>query len=334
MSFHEIAKTVCGLIEEMQDYDHSCDLDNVITDILYNAEYLRDETSVCSDCGRILSDERAYVSEHNDNIYCNCCYQDNQIASPIYGYHENKGRFEFKNLGEKFPVYYRGLEVEIETNLNTEVYDLLSNADPSLFRFEEDGSLQSGFEIITAPMSRFYWEEVGFSKLKELIKNLKSVSNPRAWDSGRCGLHIHFNRVEVSNAAQKFLIKFMVENHKFITKISGRDSFEYCRNPTYDDYGGKYSGELYNYSRYLTLNFTEETLEFRFWRGTLKTENIKASVQLTEDLIGFAELAVRCDEFNATEKDFIKYLTANRPELHEFKNERYSRWERHYGSQK
>lgn len=333
MSFHEIAKTVCSLIEEMRVYEHSCDLDNTLTDILYYTQHLRDETYVCSNCGRILSDERAFMSD-DDEIYCNCCYEKNMPDNPISKYHKNKGLFKFKNLGECSPVYYRGVEIELETDITEKVFNVLRNVDSSLFRFEEDGSLNSGFEIITAPMSRFYWEEIGFNKLEELITDLKKVSNPRAWDTGRCGLHIHFNRIEVSNAAQKFLKTFMVENHKFISKISGRDLFDYCRKPIYDDYEVDCYGELYNYSRYLTLNFTEETLEFRFWRGTLKTEHIKASVQLTEDLITFAEFAVRCDEFNATEKDFIKYLTANRPELHEFKNERRARWERHYGGQR
>lgn len=328
MSFHETASTICMLIEELESCEHSCDLNDILTDLLYYAEYLRDETFICSNCGRILSDERAYVSEYDDNIYCHCCYDENKPNNPIGSYHENKGCFEFKNLGES-PVYYRGLEVEIETDLNTEVYDVLRNADASLFRFEEDGSLHSGFEIITAPMSRFYWNEVGFSKLDELITDLKKVSNPRAWNTGRCGLHIHFNRIEVSNMAQKFLKRFMVENHGFITKISGRDIFEYCRNPVYDDYEVDCSGELYNYSRYLTLNFTNETIEFRFWRGTLKTENIKASVQLTEDLITFAEVAV-LNGFEPTEINFIKYINDNRPELNEFKNARRARWNRHY----
>lgn len=331
MSFYAILNQICNLADELRGFEHSCDLENYFDELIWNAEYLRDETVICEDCGRILSDERAFISEYDDGVYCNCCYDENQPDTPIDAYHANKGAFVFKNLDEAYPVYYRGLEVELETELHEDVYEVLRHADPSLFRFEEDGSLCSGFEIITAPMSRLYWNEVGFGELEGLIGDLKEVSNPRAWDSGRCGLHIHFNRSEISRAAQKFLKKFMVENHSFIAKMSGRDSFEYCRRPEYDDYDFYSSGDIYNYSRYLTLNFTSDTVEFRFWRGTLKTKNIYASVQFTEDLIGFAEFAVRCDGFEATEEDFIAYLTANRPELHPFKNERRARWSRHYG---
>lgn len=328
MGFHETANTICMLIEELESYEHSCDLDSVLTDLLYNAEYLRDETDICTYCGRILSDERAFISEPDGNVYCHCCY-DNNKTDPIDAYHENKGKLEFKNLEECYPVYYRGLEVELETDLSEMVYDVLRNADSSLFRFEEDGSLKSGFEIITAPMSRFYWNEIGFNKLRELIEDLKSVSNPRAWDTGRCGLHVHFNRCEISNQAQKFLKRFMIENHGFITKLSGRDNLEYCRKPVYDDYEIDCNGDIYNYSRYVTLNFTNETLEFRFWRGTLNTKNIYNSVQLTEDLISFAELSIRCG-YEPTETNFIKYINENRAELHEFKNARRARWNRHY----
>ena len=330
MEFHEICNTIYDLAVELESFDHSCDLTDYIDDIIDYAIYLRDETYICNDCERILSAERAFMSNYNDEIYCKCCWDEHKSGNIIKAYHETKGTLKFKDLEEQSPEYYRGLEVELETNINDDVLEVLRNADSSLFRFEEDGSLENGFEIITAPMSRAYWRELGFLKLEKLITDLKEVSNPIAWDTGRCGLHIHFNRVEVSNQAQKFLKRFMVENHDFIAKISGRDDFNYCRNPVYDDYELDSNNEIYNYSRYLTLNFTPNTLEFRFWRGTLKTENIKASVQLTEDLIGFAELAVRCDEFKATESDFIEYITANRPELHAFKNERRARWNRHY----
>lgn len=330
MEFYEIANTIYDLANKLDSFHHSCDLNDLLDEIQSNVEYLRDNTYICEGCGRILSDERAFISEYNGEIYCNCCYDEHKPNSPIQRYHESKGTLEFRDLGELYPVYYRGLEIEIETELNENVYDVLRNADPLLFCFEEDGSLKNGFEIITAPMSRAYWRELGFLKVEKIINDLKEVSNPRAWNGGRCGLHIHFNRREISNPAQRFLKRFMVENHNFIAKISGRDSFEYCRKPVYDDYEVDSNNEIYNYSRYLTLNFTPNTLEFRFWRGTLKTENIKASVQLTEDLIGFAELGARCDEYKPTEADFIEYITANRPELHTFKNERRARWSRHY----
>ena len=329
MNFIEIAHTIYNLAIELKTLEYSCDLNDYIYEIIENAQYLSENTYICADCERVLSPGHAYG--YDGEIYCHCCYDENKLSNPIKAYHETKGTLKFKDLEEQYPVYYRGLEVELETDINENVYDVLRNADSSLFRFEEDGSLNSGFEIITAPMSRAYWRELGFFKLEKLIDDLNQVSDVRAWDGGCCGLHIHFNRCEVSNPAQKFLKRFMVENHDFIAKISGRDDFNYCRKPVYDDYETDCSGALYNYSRYLTLNFTPNTLEFRFWRGTLKTENIKASVQLTEDLISFAELAVRCDEYKPTESDFIKYITANRPELHDFKNERRARWNRHYG---
>ena len=331
MNFYEITDGIYELAIELENLNHSCDLNDYIYNIINNIVYLRDDTYICADCGRVLSPDHSY--EYDGETYCHCCYDENKLSMPIQRYHESKGALEFKNLEELCPVYYRGLEVELEVEEITTVFDVLRNADSSLFRFEEDGSLENGFEIITAPMSQLFWNQVGYFKLERLITDLKNVSNPLAWDTGRCGLHIHFNRCEVSNPAQKFLKRFMVENHEFIAKISGRDSFEYCRKPVYDDYEFDCNNEIYNHSRYLTLNFTPDTLEFRFWRGTLKTENIKASVQFTEDLIRFAEFASEHD-IEPTETGFIKYITAHHPELNDFKNERRARWERHYGGQK
>ena len=333
MSFYEIVNNIHELAVELESFDYSCDLDSYIDEIIESALYLRDETYICNGCERILSCERAFVSEYDDEIYCKCCYDEKKLSSPIKAYHQGKGTLKFKDLEESNPEYYRGVEVEIETDTSDEVLEVLRNADSSLFRFEEDGSLNNGLEIITAPMSQFYWDEVGFFKLEKLIDDLNQVSNLNALDGGRCGLHIHFNRCEISNTAQKFLKRFMVENHDFIGKISGRDTFEYCRKPVYDDYDYNCNGDIYNYSRYLTLNFTLNTLEFRFWRGTLKTENIKYSVQLTEDLIRFAVFASEHD-IEPTESSFITYITVNRPELNDFKNERRDRWKRHNGGQK
>lgn len=330
MTFQRIADEICNLVNDLEYYEHSCDLNDMLANILENAEYLRDNTYTCNECGRILSGDRIFTSEYDDAVYCNCCYSQHK-DNPIKKYHETKGTLDFKNLEEQFPVYYRGIELEVETDITESVIEVLRNTDSTLFRFEEDGSLQSGFEIITAPMSKKHWEQAGFYELENLIDSLKVVSRPRSWDSGRCGLHIHFNRIEISNQAQIFLKKFMVENHEFISKISGRDSFEYCRNPSYDDYELNTNNQIRNYDRYLTLNFTPDTLEFRFWRGTLKTENIKHSVQLTEDLIRFAELAVIYDEFQPTEKDFHEFIKVHHPELHEFINERHARWVKHYG---
>lgn len=331
MSFQSIADNIYNLLRELEGYDCSCDLRDVIDTTFEYVGILRDETYTCHGCGRILSEERVTIAEYDDEIYCNCCYEKHKPKNPIRTYHETKGTLKFKELNELLPVYYRGLEIEVETDINESVLEVLRNTNSTLFRFEEDSSLKEGFEIITAPMSRLYWNRLGFYEVETLINELQKVSNPIAWDSGCCGLHIHFNRVEISNQAQKFLTKFMIENHEFITKISGRDDFEYCRNPVTHDYELDNNNQIYNYDRYLTLNFTPDTLEFRFWRGTLKTEHIKASVQLTEDLISFAETAVKYDEYKPTENDFLKFITVNHPELHKFIEKRRARWSKHYG---
>ena len=286
------------------------------------ASTLYDDVYICEDCGKIMSEDHAHYSEYDDGWYCGCCIDEHTGDGIIEYYHANKGAFRFMNIGEDFPEMYRGLEVELETDINDSVLSVLNAADRNLFRFEEDGSLLEGFEIITAPMSKDYWLTRGFPALQSLIGDLKNFSNATAWQGGRCGLHVHFNRVEVSNDAEKVLKRFMVENSSFIRIMSGREDSGYCRPPSYDDYDFNSSGELFNYSRYLSLNFTSETIEFRFFRGTLKTESIYYSVAFLETLLEFCEFAAHSGIEYPREEHFIQYVNSFEPELNEFKNTR------------
>ena len=101
MSFYEIVNTIRELAVELESFDYSCDLDNYIDEIIESALYLRDETYICNNCERILSYERAFVSEYDDEIYCRCCYDEKKLSSPIKPYHEGKGTLKFKDLEEQ-----------------------------------------------------------------------------------------------------------------------------------------------------------------------------------------------------------------------------------------
>ena len=316
------------------DYDMCCTLSGYLEEIRDYAELFLSEANECECCGRLIADEHVHIG-YDNGYYCSCCVSDvNASASPIGYYHENKGTYQFLTIGEDSPKNYRGLEIEIECEVNPEILDILERYT-DIFVYEEDGSLSEGFEAITQPMSQNYWSAVGYDRIYRFIRDLKGTSeNIRAWN-GNCGLHIHFNRCEWSDEAQEFLKDFVVQNHELLRKLCGRDDYDYCRLPSQSDYYRDDYGNLYNSSRYLALNFTRNTIEFRIWRGTLKEEFIWASTELSEALLEFSEFAVSTGrEYNILpcEEDFVNYCSENYPELTFFKNSRRRRFNRHYRS--
>lgn len=322
----------CDMFEA--EHEMCCTLAEHIEQIRQYAKLVND-ANVCELCGKLIADEHVHES-YNGGIYCGCCVEEAINAeSPIRSYHENKGTYSFRTNGEDAPKNYRGLEIEIETGLNTEVFDVLEGyAD--FFVYETDGSLSEGFEAITHPMSQDYWNAVGYDKINALIFDLKSVTDDmRAWNGGNCGLHIHFNRCEWSWEAQEFLKDFVVQNHLLLRKLCGRDDFGYCRLPNNSDYYTDDNGVIYNSSRYLALNFTRNTIEFRLWRGTLKPEFIWASTEVSEAMLEFAEFAVSETGINLNirpnEEDFVEFCRIRYPDVAFFKNARRKRFNRHYG---
>lgn len=227
-------------------------------------------------------------------------------------------------VNEDEPIYYRGLELEVECPRTPAVYKVLRKSGYDLFRFENDSSLRNGFEIITAPMSKQYWQTLGFEALKKLIQKLENASNHQitSWDNGRCGLHIHFNKSDLNFQEQYEILQFMIKNKTFINTISGRKNFKYCKPAVIEYYNIDYQREMIeNTDRRLSINFINDTIEFRFYRGTLKTENIKAGVDLIENIILYCKKCVK-EENESTLLGLIKYIE-DKEYINQFIRERY-----------
>lgn len=81
----------------------------------------------------------------------------------------------------------------IENQLTPEqVATKLEREFGSLFVYERDGSIGTGVEIISQPMTMGYYMNniEKFKKLLEMLDNMNYVSTK----GNKCGLHIHFNR--------------------------------------------------------------------------------------------------------------------------------------------
>lgn len=246
----------------------------------------------CNEC-----DEWVYYEDWNsDYDCCNSCAEDRDVIS---SYHDSDKCFHLYDNGEN-PKWYIGFELETG-NKDTKDYernivDFLSSR--LNVEFERDSSIQaySDVEIISQPQSLAYIYGIK-DKLKECFDYLVEKGY-KSHDLGTCGLHLHFSRLDDIDSNEVIARGWLIlETFKEqIIKISGRktDDMHYFRwlSDKTNNYGEsikaisklKKNGEI-DSTRYLAINNqNDETIEFRFNRGTLNFDTFMARIEFTNNL--------------------------------------------------
>jgi hypothetical protein len=157
---------------------------------------------------------------------------------------------------------------------------------------EHDGSINNGWEAITRPMSPHYFAEHKEEFRAALI--WLSAQGYRSHQTSTCGLHIHVGR-EMLGAVQAevdfTLVKILLIVERFwgeVVTLSRRSE------ASLDEWAARYNTEdlaaldqtvktpAYNLGRYRAVNLTPpNTIEFRFFRGTLLPDTYFACIDLT-----------------------------------------------------
>lgn len=221
----------------------------------------------------------------------------------IKGYHSSHNE-SYKFITSKLDTVdidnneFIGFELEVENpnvgNLDREDFtDELEREFPNLF-FERDGSLNFGFEIISQPHT--FDAIIHDLNLKKLLKRL-SDAGYISHDSPRCGLHFHFTRPNNDLNGTKIIkrLNYLV-NVKFkddLIRLSRRRDFTYCQ---FRPYTG---------NRRVSLNLgNRNTIEFRFFRGTLNYNTFVESMLIVLKLVKLAKTDSLWDNSSRTK---LKY---------------------------
>jgi len=260
----------------------------------------------CQDC----IDYDAYRNENNET-YCQTGYCP--PPNNIWGYHDYPDDWVFcqtdKDKGASTgKTLYMGVELEIDEGgedwdnaISITNYMGFPCDESTDLKVSHDGSLDNGFEIITMPCSLNYhktqinWKD-GMQRALEL--------DYKSHDAGTCGLHVHVNRSYFETPRDKHIaekkLSLVVQNNKeWLKTFSRRKNFEYCEfkggnepfvvsdfadsehrinaperlQTLVDAYNGHYSA----------VNFAnDDTIEFRFFRGTLIPQTFYASLELVQ----------------------------------------------------
>ena len=236
---------------------------------------------VCDDCGMPVRKNDTY-NVSGDKHICPKCFEERKV---IKHYHHSHGS-ERNFFGNPVNGIYFGLEIESEAreyeDLNSIASEVRNGIGKDKVHFEEDGSLDNGFETITEPMS---YEFMKNNRIVEGITSLLDCNGMYA--SERCGLHIHITRTEEVDRKIPKILSFLESNKEDIIIFSRRDedSFhEWCEFYTDEHTLTAYEAERIclrpQGRRHMCINLTNSnTIEFRCFAGTLNAKTIYGCIE-------------------------------------------------------
>jgi len=278
--YHDSSSRVC----------RSCIDNNYRWSDRYDAYVHEDSARVAFDeRGReciIDEDDSDFEWNDDEDRYVHCDYE---AGSRVIGnYHSSKGSQRPQvSPWTKMRRRYMGVELEVETpNGNRgekaqQLHALINNEvwGQNVF-FENDGSLNNGFEIISQPM--------GLDRHRELwswLKDKNAVRGLRSHNTSTCGLHVHVSRDSMSKLQIAKVVSFIndPDNEPLIRAVARRYAEGYCKIKN-----KKMGSAAYSDDRYEAVNITpRKTIEFRIFKGSLKYESVMSAIQFTNALVDF-----------------------------------------------
>lgn len=235
----------------------------------------------------------------SDHECCCDCAGDDDVDGEITSYHGHNGYSWFGKPDKSGRYIGVGTELELDKNPNSTSPQCQFNQDfagslcekcgleSNELHFECDGSLDTGFEIITQPhtLEDFWAKRECWEKMLEACAEAGFKSH----DAGTCGLHVHVSRemfgrtqgVQNYNIAKVYRL---YENRwdDFVT-ASRRKNFSYCDHNAlyYKNARLESKDTAYKFRKALEYrngttghnvalnNANRATFEFRLGRGTL-----------------------------------------------------------------
>jgi len=300
---------------------------------MYNLAINTVNTTLCDRCYEeyyfvCLACDEIYHIDGGDGYYCHECAEDRRDYILSYNY-------------KPIAVFFggdAGYGVELEIDDGDDKRDAaraISKAGGDHIYLKEDGSLSyKGMEIVTHPatldyhVNKFPWDDICDAALSY---------GYRSHDTDTCGLHIHASRslfgcTEMERDLTIAKIMLLIDRW-YDTKIvnfARRDISKMRQwadkpnaeiKPGDDESAAVYKSKKTATDRYKAVNLrNHNTVEFRFFRGTLKRDTILASIQWVDIIIQYCRNTPLKDLFSTTWDDI--FATTSHVELTEYLKQR------------
>lgn len=245
----------------------------------------------CDECGQLVHEDD--MCESGGRFYCPDCCPDN-VDGALESYHHTYAHTFFGDG----PLYV-GVELETEADQpGTMARDIIDAAPRGFVECKRDSSLNGGCEIVSQPASPACHLDGAWDDIVQVCRDHGAQSH----DGGRCGLHVHINRTylacgksesyrnEVSDAAAYVMdtilshhpaewLRFSRRSEDSMRQWARIDGSPDADKQTFSVWKSKKCG------RYCAINTSNsETVEIRLWRGTLRRESFRATLQASAAL--------------------------------------------------
>jgi hypothetical protein len=260
----------------------------------YDGRYCTEcaETMIaCTGCGAVMN------RRDSERSICAQCRRNGGRFVKDYNWKPPQVFFESESDIE--PFIHFGYENELELasygdqdTVAKWVSDIVNGVDeehPEGFNtkfcyLKHDGSLSSGFEIVSRPMTLAY--HLAFEGWDRLYRGIASHMIVR----DTCGLHIHVERKDIGEIDELKLVRFFEFNQAPLKRLSRRrGGWNYCCN-----YGSPFQdiptlqSQKNIRAKFRAVNFNPtETIEIRIFAGTAKRERLFASIEFCDALLKF-----------------------------------------------
>lgn len=150
---------------------------------------------------------------------------------------------------------------------------------------KEDGSLESGMEIVTHPMSHEYMRGVKWDQLARDLRRTGLGPHDEA------GVHVHVSRAGFASKSHMYkFTQFFYRNQSFCEAIANRSSQYYCQySPEIQrDNAAAIKGERYSMERMSAVNLRNgRTIEVRIFRSTLTPGTLRSYMDFVHALVEY-----------------------------------------------
>ena len=213
--------------------------------------YMKDTVNItiCNDCNQELDERLDYEEKHYNGIVgIISSYHKHNTKQHMYGLLEKQSDTDFKGFGFELEVDKSIIHGHYKSLYNNIVaHAIIDNAglEKDEVYFETDGSLDSGFEIISQPhtIDAFYEKTECWKKMLDILSDATFKSH----NAYTCGLHVHVSKTwfGLTERQQNFNIgkiyKFFDTYWTDLYKASRRDtsSTYYCDNTSSTYYCNK-----------------------------------------------------------------------------------------------
>lgn len=260
---------------------------------------------VCDACGELYHEDNIQYDADSERNYCTNCY-DNVMAETdsagMYDYGCGPGFGKYRIDGEEHyredrkTLAYYGIELETGKGKYEGAEAISEKFSPFLF-CQKDSSI-TGLELTSQPASERYWRESGFQKLFRACAILRENGHE---GHGYGGIHIHMSLSAISSPELfRLLDLFYGDRGESKERLNFWLAVSQRKQEALQQWAAirQVSGELIqkmaeekrsHLARYVAVNVTENTVEFRLFNSSLKENRIRARFEIVWALLAFVQ---------------------------------------------